>query len=198
VKYFFIIFDKCRRHRTFIIQIKTMKMGAGIFWGSILIILGISLILRIFFDISVFRIIIAFLLIFIGIKMLVGKKIFSSLYDENNVFFGERVFKSTPQNNTDYNTLFSETTYDFREMDSLTALRTKISIKTVFGNTVIILPRNLNVQVKAEAVFASASLPNGNTIAFGSTNYNSENYNASSPLLIIDVNVVFGNVEIRQ
>ena len=173
-------------------------MGAGIFWGSILIVLGVSLILRIFFDISVFRIIIAFLLIFIGIKLLVGKRIFSSTNDENQVLFSEKVFKSAPRNNSEYNTLFSQITYDYREMDSLTASRTKISFRTVFGNTIILLPKNINVQVKADAVFASATLPNGNTIAFGSTNYTSENYNISSPQLIIDVNVVFGNIDIRQ
>jgi predicted membrane protein len=175
-----------------------MKMGAGIFWGSILIVLGVSLILRIFFDISVFRIIIAFLLIFIGIKLLIGRKIFNSSYDENQVLFSERVFKTAPRNNSDYNTIFSKTTYDLREMDSLKDFRTKISFNTVFGDTEILLPQNINVQVKADAVFGSAKLPNGNAIAFGSTIYNSQNFNASSHQLIIEANVVFGNIEIRQ
>jgi predicted membrane protein len=175
-----------------------MKMGAGFFWGVILIVLGASIILRLFFDISVFRIIIAFVLIYIGIKMLIGRKIFSSAREENHVFFGERIYKTMPVNNSDYNTLFGKTTYDFRDIDTLNLSQTKIVFNTVFGDTEILLPKGINVQVRASAVFASAKLPNGNTIAFGNENYNTENFNAALPQLVIEANVVFGNIEIKQ
>jgi predicted membrane protein len=174
-----------------------MKMGAGLFWGAILIVLGLSLILRVFFDISVFRIIIAFVLIFIGIKLLIGKNIFNSTCDENHIFSGERVYKAMPHNNSEYNNVFSKTLYDFREVDSLKTTRTKVSFNTVFGDTEILLPKGINVQVKVDAVFASAKLPNGNTIAFGTANYTSENFDASAPQLIVEANVVFGNFDIK-
>jgi predicted membrane protein len=174
-----------------------MKMGAGLFWGAILIVIGLSLILRIFFDISIIRIIIAFMLIFIGIKLLVGKRIFCSESDDNQFFIGERIYKTIPRNNSDYNTIFSKTTYDFREIDSLKVPRTKVSFNTVFGNTEILLPKGMNVQVKTDAVFAAAKLPNGNTIAFGTANFSSENFDANAPQLIIEANVVFGNLEIN-
>jgi hypothetical protein len=175
-----------------------MKMGTGLFWGVILIVIGISIILRVFFDISVFRIVIAVLLILLGIKILIGRQIFNSSGDDNQVFFGERVYKIVPQNNAEYNTIFGKAVYDFREIDSLSDQRTKVSFNTVFGNAEILLPKALSVQVKADAVFSSARLPNGNTIAFGSANYNSEMVDSSAPKLVIEANVVFGSLDIRQ
>jgi predicted membrane protein len=176
---------------------KEMKMGAGLFWGVILIVIGLSLILRIFFDISVFRIVFACVLIFIGIKLLIGRRIFAPLSDENQVFFGERIYKSMPHNNSEYNTIFSKTTYDFREFDTLNEANSKINFNTVFGNTEVLLPKNLNVKIKADAVFASAKLPDGNTIAFGTGNYSTENFESAPSKLTIEANVVFGNLELK-
>ncbi len=174
-----------------------MKMGAGLFWGIILIVVGVGLILRIFFDVSIFRILFAGILIFIGIKLLIGKKIFAPISDEDQVFFGERIYKSMPNNNSEYNTIFSKTTYDFSEIDTLKEASTRITLNTVFGNTEVLLPKNLSVKVKADAVFASVKLPNGNTVAFGTGNYSSENFDASASKLIIEANVVFGNLEFK-
>jgi predicted membrane protein len=173
-------------------------MEAGFFWGAMLIVLGVSLIFRIFFNISVARILVAFILIFIGIKLLIGRKIFSTIQDENQGFGGNRIYKTMPRNNSDYNTIFSKTTYDFRELDTLALPRTKISFNTVFGNTEILLPKGINVQVRTDAVFASSKLPNGNTIAFGTANYISDRNDSASTRLMIDANVVFGSIDIKQ
>jgi predicted membrane protein len=175
-----------------------MKMETGFFWGAVLIVLGVCLILRIFFNISISRILVAFILIFIGIKLLIGRKISSSLQDENQVIGGTRVYKTMPRNNSDYNTIFSKTTYDFRELDTLALPLTKISFNTVFGNTEILLPKCIHVQVRTDAVFASSKMPNGNSIAFGTANYISDYTDSATTQLMIDANVVFGSIEIKQ
>ncbi len=51
---------------------------------------------------------------------------------------------------------------------------------------------------KADAVFAGAELPDGNTAVFGSSSYQSESYNPDSNHLKIKLDVVFGGVKVRR
>jgi predicted membrane protein len=175
-----------------------MKMGAGLFWGIILIIIGLSIIFRMIFDISVFRIIIAVLLILLGLRVLIGKPDIGSSHDANQVVFGEKNVQSEPVDNSEYNTIFGKSVYDFREIRNLSPSRTRIKINTIFGSTEILLPENLPVKIKADAVFGSANMPNGNTVAFGTIYYNSENTDTASTFLYIDASVVFGSLDIKQ
>ena len=41
-------------------------------------------------------------------------------------------------------------------------------------------------------------LSNGNSAAFGSTTYQTDSYKDGAPALLIEVNAVFGGVEIRK
>ncbi|MGD2035042.1 MAG: LiaF-related protein [Bacteroidales bacterium] len=175
-----------------------MKMGAGLFWGIILIAIGLSIIFKVIFGISIFRIVIAAALILLGIIILIGKPVFHSDKDGNDVVFGERTFQSSHIKTSEYNTIFSKSIYDFRDSDSLSPGTTKLKFNTVFGNTDIVLPGNIPLQVKADAVFSSAGLPDGSSVAFGSANYKSQGYDSSSSRLYIEVSVVFGGVDIVQ
>lgn len=173
-------------------------MGAGLFWGIILIVIGLSIIFRVLFDISVFRVVIAVVFILIGIKMLIGRPVIHTEEHENNVIFGEKDYKLHPVNGTEYNTVFGKTVYDFREVRSLEELHTRVTFNTVFGNTDILLPEDIAVKIKTEAVFSAAKMPNGNTVAFGSTKYTSPNVADSTLLLDIEAHVVFGGLNIKQ
>ena len=173
-------------------------MGAGLFWGIILIVIGLSIIFRVLFDISVFRIVIAVVFILIGIRMLVGRPVVHTEENENNVIFGEKNYKFNPVHGTEYNTVFGRTIYDFRDARSLDELHTRVTFNTVFGSTDILLPPDIAVKIKTEAVFSSARMPNGNTVAFGSTKYTSPNAADSAMLLDIEAHVVFGGLSIKQ
>ena len=173
-------------------------MGPAFFWGLILILLGLSLILRIFFHVGIFRVLMALLFIFIGIRILIGRPAHTSSKNTDNVIFGERVHRSTPESGADYNTIFGKTVYDFRDISKFSNPNTHIEFNTVFGSTEVLLPPNIRVQAKVDAVFGSASLPNGNSVAFGSAHYRSENAGASDSTLYIEGNVIFGNLDIRQ
>jgi predicted membrane protein len=146
-----------------------MKMGAGLFWGIVLIIFGLSIIF------SIFRVIFAVVIILFGIRVLIGKPNFFSTHSENQVIFGEKNVQSAPVNNTEYNTIFGKSVYDFRHIDNLSPGRTKLKVNTIFGSTQILLPDTLPVKIKADVVFGSVTMPDGNTMAFGTVNYNSLN-----------------------
>lgn len=174
-------------------------MGTGLFWGIILIIIGLSIIFKLFFDISIMRIVIAVAFILIGVRLLIGKPFMREKYmDENNVIFGERTLTGLPENGKEYNTIFGKTVYDLRNVDPLKEPYTKITINTIFGSTDVLLSDSIPVIIKADAVFSEARMPNNNTVAFGSSHYRSPNTTDSSAVLEIDGHVVFGSLVFRN
>ena len=172
-------------------------MGAGLFWGLILIVIGLSIIFRIFFDINVFRVVIAIVFILIGIKILIGRPVFHSTEGENDVFFGEKMISSMPEDGMTYNTIFGRTIYDFRDTNRVDQ-GTRISVSTVFGSTEILLSPSVPVKIKADAAFAEVKMPNNNSVSFGNITYVSDNVTDTTSVLEIDAHVVFGTLKIKQ
>jgi hypothetical protein len=176
-----------------------MKMAPGIFWGIILVIVGLSIIFRIIFDVNLFRVLIAVLLILLGIKILVGNKgIFSFSQAKNDVIFSEKIFSGTPNNRTEYNVLFGKSVFDFRDIDFRDEENIRIKINTIFGAAEVKINENSPVKIKVGAAFAVAKMPNGNTVAFGSSQYVSNTYDASRNYLYIDANTMFGGLEVKS
>jgi len=173
-------------------------MGPSLFWGLLLVVLGLSLIFRIVFNIDfpLFKIFIAFVFIFFGLKMLFGTFRTPAIgTKENEVIFGEKRFNN-PDTNRDYNVVFGKGVYDFRDID-LKGNRQYIKISTVFGATVIKLNQTTPVKIKVESAFAGTELPNGNSAVFGSSVYTSPDYDPEKPNLEIKLEVVFGACEVR-
>lgn len=176
-----------------------MKMGAGIFWGVLLIVIGIALVIRVVFNVEfpVFRIIFAVFLIFLGIRLLVGGSWFAYDSGDQDVLFGERKFMITGQEEkAEYNVIFGHGIYDFTKVDLSSGSR-RYKIGTVFGGSNIIISRDMPVRVHADAIFAGAELPDNNTAIFGSTSFSLGTPSDTSNLLEIKVDVVFGGVQVR-
>jgi hypothetical protein len=175
-----------------------MKMGPGLFWGLILIIIGLSLLFKVFFGISVIRLILGGVIILVGLKVLIGGPIFNSYRSENSVVFGEQKNTSPPIHKKEYNTAFGTTVFDYSHIEQLDELHTKVVYNTVFGTTVIHLPKDIPVKIKIDAVFSSGVMPNGNNISFGTSHYKSPNIMSESQLLEIEAHVVFGSLVFKQ
>ncbi|MBN2350441.1 MAG: hypothetical protein JXJ22_16510 [Bacteroidales bacterium] len=174
-----------------------MKMAPGVFWGIVLVLIGLSIIFRILFDVSIFRIVFAIILISIGIKVLIGHHGFFNFNEKkNDVFFGEHNYTEAPKDNAEYNTIFAQTTHDFRNVNLENNQTLKVKVNTVFGKSIILVDENMPVKIKAEAVFAGARMPDGNMSSFGSVYYTSESFKDSSNYLYIEADVVFGAVEV--
>jgi predicted membrane protein len=174
-----------------------MKMGAGIFWGAFLLLLGIALIIKVVFqiDFPVFKVLVGIFLILLGFKVLFGRFVVPSHhFDPEETIFNERVYNE-PEPGKEYTVLFGKGVYDYTDVDlSKGSFRSKIS--TVFGGCQVIIPRDVPVRIKADAVFAGAELPDGNTAVFGSSEYMSDNWSAGTPGIDIKVDVVFGGVQV--
>jgi predicted membrane protein len=174
-----------------------MKMGAGIFWGAFLLLLGIAMIIKVVFqvDFPVFKVVVGIFLVMLGIKVLFGRFIIPSHHFEpEETIFSERTYDQ-PESGKEYTVLFAKGVYDFTNVDlSKGSFHTKIS--TVFGGTQVIVPRDLPVRITADAVFAGAELPDGNTAVFGSAVYESDSWSPDSVSINIKMDVVFGGVQV--
>jgi len=78
--------------------------------------------------------------------------------------------------------------------DSLTL---RIKINTVFGGSQILVNPNVPIQVNSNTVFAGTKMPDGNTSAFGSLNYETDTAKRGKAKLIIETNTVFGGLQIK-
>jgi predicted membrane protein len=176
-----------------------MKMGAGLFWGAFLLLLGIALVIKVVFNIDfpVFKVLIGIFLVLLGIRMIIGRTIISpDHFKPEETIFGERVYDN-PESGKEYSVIFAKGVYDFTNVDlSRGSYNTKIS--TVFGGAQVIVPKDKPVRVKADAVFAGAELPDGNTAVFGSSVYENDLWSSESSGISIKVDVVFGGVQVIE
>ena len=175
-----------------------MKMGFGIFFGILLIFVGISIIIRILFDIDipVFKLFVALIFLYIGIRLLAGDfSIQHAKSGENAIFFGETQFKGIPKDN-EYTILFGQATIDLSE-EKITGEIQKLKINTVFGGTELIINETQPVRIKADAAFAGARLPGGNETSFGSAHYESGEPDKEKGFYDIESSVVFGDFKVK-
>ena len=172
-------------------------MGAGLFWGAFLLLLGVALIIKVVFNIDfpVFKVLVGIFFVLLGIKILFGRfGVSPRHFEPEETIFSERVYDDM-DTGKEYTVVFGKGVYDFTNVDlSKGSFRTKIS--TVFGGSQIIIPRDKPVRIKADAVFAGAEMPDGNTAVFGSTLYESDTWSPDSVGIDIKVDVVFGGVQV--
>jgi predicted membrane protein len=176
-----------------------MKMGAGVFWGALLILIGLALIIRFVFnvDFPVFKVLFALFFIYIGLRILFGSfGLFRFETGPNDVLFTEKGFYQ-PEPNKEYNVVFGKGNFDFTHID-LSQGSVNVKIGTVFGASEIRIARDMPVKIVTDAVFAGAQLPDGNTAVFGSSTYQSATFNPDSNHLKIKLDVVFGGAEVKR
>ena len=174
-------------------------MGAAVFWGSLLILLGIILVIKVVFnvDFPVIKVLVAAFFVFLGIRILFGSfGMFQIKTGPNDVLFSERHYHA-PFDQPEYNVVFGKGVFDFTNVD-LSEGSKNVKIGTVFAGTVIKISKDMPVEIAADAVFAGAELPGGNTAVFGSATYVTDNYQSDSTHLRIKLDVVFGGVQVIQ
>jgi hypothetical protein len=173
-----------------------MKMGPGIIFGVIIILLGLSILFK---DFPFFRLIFGVLLILWGVSVIAGGFRHRCHFwnrDANNVIFGESTY-NTPGNFKEYNVVFGKSNFDFRNTP-IPEKGKEISIHTVFGASEIIISKLMPVKISANSAFGEVRMPNGNSSAFGSVFYTTEAYKADSVYLDLRIDVAFGSTVVRE
>jgi hypothetical protein len=179
-----------------------MKMSLWtVLWGSFFILIGLNIFLKAFgVDLPIFRVLVALLIIWLGISILLpGKRVLGwchiNSHTGRETVFAESKLQGEELSG-DYSVVFGST-----EMD-LTAVplqeKTKdIHVNVVFGQSKIKIDKSRPLRVTGHAAFGGISTPGGGSTAFGTVNYATESYKEGEPHLALDVNAVFGNIEIE-
>lgn len=168
---------------------------SGVFWGLILVLLGLSMIIKIVFkiDLPIIRIVFAILLIYWGLKLLFGLS-FQVKKDSDVVFNNANI--EHVQAGKEYNVIFGRSNIDLRDFEFQNET-SKVEINVVFGNGVIYLNPDLPAKIKIDAVFAEAKLPEKTVSVFGDFVYKTPAYVEGEPHLKLNIDVVFGNAIIK-
>jgi hypothetical protein len=117
--------------------------------------------------------------------------------DEKNTMFEDRAVSDQPKDHSEYNVIFGRSVYDFRNIQFPDNEPIRIKINTVFGNSVIRINKDTPVKIKSDAVFAGSSMPDGNSVAFGSIQFSTDTFGVALNQLIIDAPVVFGALQVK-
>jgi hypothetical protein len=165
-----------------------------IFWGALLILIGVSAILKSFnINIPIFRIVFAFLFIYTGVSILVGHNIGINSSD-NTVLFSDTSIKVTDIVEREYNIIFGKGIIDLRDV-KLNG-QEKIEANVIFGSGEILLNPEIPVTIRVSSAFGNAKLPDKSSVTFGELTYRSGNFNENEAYLLIEANTVFGGIKI--
>ena len=163
---------------------------SGIFWGCLLILVGIAIVLKSLMHINLplFQIGAAFILIWIGMKIILGG------FGSNSGVYGYRIYRFDPDN-PDQTFRYS---YGGVSIDLTEAKPDKdiihVRIEGSFGAGMVLLNPDTPVRIRANASFGGVDFPDNGTQDAGSGEFRSDSYNKDKPYLDIEASQSFGAI----
>jgi len=164
------------------------------FWGLFLIGVGILLVAKYYFklSISMARIVGGVFFIAFGLSWLLGG---FQTYSKSDMFFNEGTIHVV-QAQDDYNIVFSNGVIDLTNLP-LKDGKTKVEVNVIFGKGTIKINPDITTVVNVNGAFAKAETPDGSSIAFGEHGYRTSGAD-DNKILYIDGNVVFGQLDVLE
>jgi len=169
---------------------------SGLFWGVMLVLFGVSMILKAMFnlDIPIFRIVFALIFIYFGIKLLVGRQAFKN--EENFSMFRSSTV-TVKESGGEYDVIFGQSNIDLTNIN-ITESSKKVNVDVVFGSANLLIDPDIPIKLKISTVFADCKLPDRNISFFGDSKYQTPAYVEGENYLLLNIDVVFGNVVIIE
>jgi len=171
-----------------------------IFWGVLIILFGASIIFNAVFKFNFpfFKVFIALIIIFFGFRMLFGsfgihQKINKS--EHSSIFSANKVKLESLDDDVEFNSVFGSQEIDLSNL-VVANNSSEIELNAVFGSIKLILPKDVNVKLKANSAFGSVRLPDGEEVNFGDVRKTIDRDLNSDKMISIEVNAVFGSAHI--
>jgi len=164
-----------------------MKMGlffGNLFWGILLVLWGISLVLRSFgVSLPLARIFFAAIIILFGVRLLMGGSWKARSGGINT--------RSVKGDKIEYTTLFASQNIDLKQ---IRPGHKPIEVTVVFGSAYVELPADVAFEVEPTTVFGSLITPRQSHFGFSDDR---EIFNAASggEKVFIEANAIFGRLE---
>lgn len=164
---------------------------SGVFWGIVVVLLGLSIILNVVAGVKIpfFRIFFGLLLIYWGLSLLIGARFRRS----GAAVFSDAKVKAASAGKHDV--VFGRATIDLSGI-ALKEGVNRYEVNTIFGASVIRLDPAMPVKVIASAAFGGVKVPDGGNVAFGESTWRSSSLREDSTHLLVKADVVFGATEV--
>jgi hypothetical protein len=175
---------------------KMCFLFSGLFWGSVLILLGISVIIRVVFHIHipVFRLVFALVLIYLGVRMLFGG--FGCRMREHGTWFGHSRVAASGLTE-EHSVIFG--TADIDATGPVTNAKGRdLKINAVMGSCTLRISKNTPTSINISSAFSSVHTPDGSRAAFGESLYRNKAVGSADSVRNIDLRVVFGAVDVVE
>jgi len=167
---------------------------SGLFWGAIVVLIGLTIILNgvLGIRIPMIRIVLGLLLIYWGISLLLGLSFRRTS--------GATVFSDTRLETTEasgkQDVVFGRSTIDLTGIQLKPGVN-RYEVNTVFGVSTIRLNPATPAKVVVSSAFGGVRMPDGSNVAFGENTWRSPTLKEDSAYLYIKGAVVFGGTEIQ-
>lgn len=169
-------------------------MISSMIWGVALILLGLSLIIKTIFGISIpfLRILIGILFLYAGISLITGIDSYSNKQIRTVIFKKEQL--NTQYLYRSYNILFANGIIDLSSLQPTEP--TTIDVNVLFGLGIIKLSSKVPTAIYAESFVGGLQLPDETIINWGKKRY-FIGANKHSATLSLNAKAVFGNLIIE-
>ncbi len=169
---------------------------SGLFWGVMLVLFGASMILRAVFnlDIPICRIVFALVIIYFGVKLLLGRQAFKG---ESNFSMFRSSEVTMNESGGEYNVIFGQSNIDLSNID-ISESSKKVDVDVVFGSGNLLIDPEKPMKINISSVFADCKLPHRNINFFGDSNYKTPSFVEGENYLMLNIDVVFGNVVVVE
>lgn len=174
-------------------------MDSKLFWGVVIILIGVSIIINHVFkiDFPLFKVIIALLIIWFGFSLLFGSfnfgKVSKGAY--SNVFSGQEYAPDRIDGDKEFNAVFGSAKIDLRNTE-FTSNDVEIEMNAVFGAIKVFMPKDIEVSVEASSAFGSVKGPGHRQDGLGEQRF-TEGSSATGQRVRIEANAAFGSIQIE-
>ena len=171
-------------------------ISSGTFWGVLIILFGLSILLREIFHIHIpfMKIIFGLMLIYLGVKVIAGGSWKNR--SGNSAVFSESEMQYDPAHD-DYDIVFGNGTIDLFKIETPVQKR-KIEVSVVFGNGTVIVNDSIPMKIEMNSVFGASILEDKRINALGKTYNTTSAYREGQPYVLLETNVVFGKLTIQS
>src|SRR5438477_4469457 len=168
------------------------------YWGALIILAGVLLIIRNVFkiDLPVMGIIFPIFIITLGVSLLSGYRGGESRHWGNgkSTVFGDEQFDNVA-GDEHYSVVFGKGSYDLRSLRPVDK-DIRVDISCAFGGVEILINPAIAMKIKVSAAFGGGEMPDGRTVAFGERTYKTPAYREGSPAVNVKASTAFGGIEI--
>lgn len=173
-------------------------LTSGLFWGSLVVLWGVSIILNATFNIHIPFVRIAFglIVVYFGIRILTGGRPRNEgVRTDQSVVFSDGMFDGAELKDS-YSVVFGSAEFDLTRT-ALGRSGGRTSIHTVFGSSTVRVGAKQAVRIRVSSAFGEAKMPDGNTTSFGQMAWESPAARSSDRVLDLTAEVVFGRLEVE-